>query len=1066
MTSEHRSAGWSLRKGLLLTFGPATLLLFALAQALLVFGVPHTSFKGLMASQADEAIADISAMADARKNQLQQWVFERRGDLRAIAENPLLQTSLHAILHRPSSVGAAESEAALKRIRLFLHRIQDSYYGEYAKIEIIEANSGKVLVSTRPEEEGRDASVSSYFTRAMNLAVEEVVVKELEGGGPESDLVLARAIHEPAEEDLASIHAVLVLHNPMVSISSSLLHEGIGRTGEIVLVDQDSRLMLPLRYPLADGRVAEPLVFVNPDQPSRLAAQGIETVIEARDYRGVAVLAATRHLRVTSELAWGLVVKIDAGEVLQPIRDTLVAHALVLGGALLAGGFMVLLIATRLTTPLAALSRAAVAIAAGDLAVRTVPEGSRELRALSHSFNSMVARLEDWHQDLAAEVEKRTAELTTANAALRESEARYRRIVETSGEGIWVGDEEYRTTFVNPRMAAMLGYQPQEMLGRPVASFMTAEEQALHQEQAALRRQGQSARFERRFRCQDGTLLWTMISATPILDEQGRFRGALAMVSDISEQKRMAEALRENQARLDLALRSAGMGVFSTEIANQRRTFDEQSCHLFGLDPLTFSGSAEEFFQRVHPDDRETIRAALARTTAQDLPYEAEYRVLWPDGSVHHLAARGRLVRDGDGQAERVNGIVWDTTESRRAEEERKRLLQQLNQAQKMEAIGTLAGGIAHDFNNILGVILGYADLARDDAPPGSVFEHDLDQILVAAHRAKDLVKQILAFSRQANVDRIPIRIQPLIKESLKMLRASIPATIEIKENIHPQCGTIVADPTQIHQIMMNLCTNAFQAMEKSGGVLRVSLESATVAAGDDPVGRQLSPGDYVELTVADTGAGIAPDVIGRIFDPYFTTKEFGKGTGMGLAITHGILKSYGGAITVESVLGQGTAFHVYFPGVTEQAPEEPKAEETMPRGQEHILFVDDEEFLAEMAKSMLERLGYQVTVRQSSFEALEVFMNSPGQFDLVITDQTMPGMTGSDLARRMLQVRPDLPIILCTGYSNLIDETSAKALGIRGFALKPLTKAHLAQLIRDALAGSSASPKAAIRDT
>jgi len=394
-----------------------------------------------------------------------------------------------------------------------------------------------------------------------------------------------------------------------------------------------------------------------------------------------------------------------------------------------------------------------------------------------------------------------------------------------------------------------------------------------------------------------------------------------------------------------------------------------------------------------------------------------------------------------------------DITERKQAEDKQEKLQAQLNQAQKMEAIGILAGGIAHDFNNILSVILGFTKLAKDDVPPGSGIAQDLDKVLTAAHRATDLVKQILAFSRRTAVDRMPIQIQPLVKESLKMLRASLPTTITIKENIHPQAGAVLADPTQIHQIVMNLCTNAFHAMEKTGGVLAVAVQTTAI---DSPIlfaGSQLIPGEYVKLTVSDTGSGIGPDIMDKIFDPYFTTKEIGKGTGMGLSILHGIIKSYGGAITVESTVGQGTTFHVYFPVVHDEAKESAESQEA-PRGKERILFVDDEELLAEMGQKMLEQLGYTVIAHHRSIEALAAFMDDPAQFDLVITDQTMPGLTGTDLAQRLLQVRPELPIVLCTGFSSLVSEESAKAIGIREFALKPLTKSSIGQLVRKVLDG------------
>ncbi len=409
---------------------------------------------------------------------------------------------------------------------------------------------------------------------------------------------------------------------------------------------------------------------------------------------------------------------------------------------------------------------------------------------------------------------------------------------------------------------------------------------------------------------------------------------------------------------------------------------------------------------------------------------------------------------DTAGKLVGVLGIGRDITSRKLIEEENAKLQTQLIQAQKMEAVGTLAGGIAHDFNNILSVILGYSEMAIEDAPPGTKYQKDLDKVLTAAVRARELVKQILAFSRQTKIERHPLRIQPLIMEGLKMLRSSIPTTISIVEDIDAESGVILADPTQIHQILMNLCTNAYQAMEAKaiGGILKVSLQTNLIDSGDQKTLLHINPGEYVELIVADTGVGLHPDIIGKIFDPYFTTKESGKGTGMGLAIIHGIMKDYGGTITVESQLGKGTAFHVYFPVLQSDIEVETTISEDLPKGHERILFIDDEELLADMGKDMLERLGYHVTVQRSSVEALKTFQNTPHEYDMVITDQTMPDMTGAALACQMMQIRPDIPIILCTGYSNLIDEQSAKALGIKQFVLKPLTKEIFAKVVRNVL--------------
>lgn len=384
-----------------------------------------------------------------------------------------------------------------------------------------------------------------------------------------------------------------------------------------------------------------------------------------------------------------------------------------------------------------------------------------------------------------------------------------------------------------------------------------------------------------------------------------------------------------------------------------------------------------------------------------------------------------------------------------------KKLEGQLRQAQKMEAIGTLAGGIAHDFNNILGVILGNAEMARDDCPAGSSQVDLLDDVIKASHRAKELVKQILAFSRQMESERHPLQMAGIVKEVMKMLRPSIPSTIFMEQNIAASTSLILADPTHIHQILLNLCTNAYQAMETTGGRISVSLHEVELTGADLLKEPEVRPGRFVRLTVADSGPGMTPEVQEKIFDPYFTTKEVGKGTGMGLSIVHGIVKSYGGFIALTSELGAGTTFDVYFPMLVGGAPSEENAIQTIPLGTERVLLVDDEAMLLGMTAKMLERLGYTVTTRTDGMMALETFHNMPDHFDIVITDQTMPGMTGLEMATKMLQIRADLPVILCTGYSSIISEEKARSAGIRGFILKPLTQRKIARTIRTILDGN-----------
>jgi len=393
-----------------------------------------------------------------------------------------------------------------------------------------------------------------------------------------------------------------------------------------------------------------------------------------------------------------------------------------------------------------------------------------------------------------------------------------------------------------------------------------------------------------------------------------------------------------------------------------------------------------------------------------------------------------------------------DITDLKQAEEERKILQAQLIQAQKMEAIGTLAGGIAHDFNNILGAVIGYAEMAQDASPSGSTAAKDLGKVLEAGHRAASLVKQILAFSRQVASERIPLVPSHMVKEAIKLLRPTLPSTISIKQQLESSTKSIFADPTQIHQIVMNLCTNAFHAMEQTGGTLEISLSDRELTQKDLQHQPQVHPGKFVVLSISDSGPGIPLNIREKIFDPYFTTKEVGKGTGMGLAIVHGIVTTSGGFITCESEMGKGTVFHIFFPAIEQNVASVAQPVENVQTGKERILLIDDEDMLVDMGKAMLERLGYEVTVRTSSLEALSTFQNQPDQFDVVITDQTMPGMTGMDLAKRMLQIRPDIPIILCTGYSNLINDAQAKSYGIKGFAMKPMTKKDITTLLREVL--------------
>lgn len=457
----------------------------------------------------------------------------------------------------------------------------------------------------------------------------------------------------------------------------------------------------------------------------------------------------------------------------------------------------------------------------------------------------------------------------------------------------------------------------------------------------------------------------------------------------------------------------------------------------------------------LHPDRRDLFNENFSKCRVLGEILDVEFEIVKKDGSFLFMSCHGKIGMDSQDLFLQTHCVLRDITERKRAEGERKSLQKQLQQAQKLEAIGTLAGGIAHDFNNILGVMIGFTDMVLDDIPPGSRIEKDLDKVLRAGYRGKDLVAQILAFSRLSPDEPVPLQLRSIIKEVLKMLRASLPATIKIKQKLEASCGPVEADPSQIHQVLMNLCTNAYHAMEENGGVLTIELRSAQSL----PASLHHHAGEtriqFLELIVSDTGVGIEADILDLIFDPFFTTKAKGKGTGMGLSIAYGIVQKYNGTISVESTAGSGTTFHVFLPESSREVPLLTVYPECRSVGKEHIMFIDDELLLVEMAETMLERLGYTVSGLTDSRKALEVFSASPDDFDLVITDQTMPEMTGLELAKAMMRIRPTLPIIMCTGYSSHVNEAIAQKHGIRRFLYKPIVKGNLAQVMRDIFAST-----------
>ena len=485
----------------------------------------------------------------------------------------------------------------------------------------------------------------------------------------------------------------------------------------------------------------------------------------------------------------------------------------------------------------------------------------------------------------------------------------------------------------------------------------------------------------------------------------------------------------------------APVGYFTLDMNGGIQEVNLTGAALLGEERRRLTGIS--FYRFISKEDQDVFYKHQNLVSVTEISQNCKLRMKKKDGVQLHARVKSIAVPGGS----LIRTVVSDISEQVRLES-------RLRHAYKMQALGTMAGGFAHEFNNALFPIMGYIEMAISDLSENSNTRRYMEQSLTQVHRARDLIQQILTFSFQTDPCDIPFEIQPRIKDALRMLRPAIPASIDLRENIADNCGTVAGDPDHIAQILINLCTNACHAMEDNGGKLNVNAEPVCFGADAIPEGTELEPGRYVRLTVSDTGTGIAPEIMEQIFDPYFTTKEIGKGTGLGLAVVHGIVRQHRGAVTVSSELRKGTAFHVYLPVSDVETFSNPESYivEKLPTGNERILLVDDEPVLLCMYEQLLQKLGYRVTAFIGSPETLEAFRSDPDAFDLLITDTTMPVMGGAKLASEILKIRPDMPIIICTGYSESMNREMAKAIGIREYVRKPASVAEFAALVRNVL--------------
>ena len=648
----------------------------------------------------------------------------------------------------------------------------------------------------------------------------------------------------------------------------------------------------------------------------------------------------------------------------------------------------------------------------------------------------------------------------SAEEALRLSQERFELAVAGSNDGIVDWDIVNDRMFTSQRAKQIAGVQSDQMVHtraqwlallplHPDDVPRHAEDFRRHLEGETEVREG-----DYRLRQPDGGYRWIRVRGMSVRDEQGRAVRWAGSVSDIDDQKGIEEALRRSEERYQLAVAGSNEGLWDWDLASdmlflspraQRLTFVELG------EPLR---SRREWIAltRYHPDDVKPVGRELARHLHGETPYfVVEYRVQHHTGTWHWFRQRGIALRDGNGKPYRMAGSMEDITQRKNAEAERERLEGQLRQAQKLESIGTLAGGIAHDFNNILAAILGYGEMAQKDAAEGSAQRRHIDAAISAGMRAKSLVERILAFSRSGMGERVPVHVQSVVVEALDQLAGSLPAHITLEQRLDVGDAAVLGDPTQVHQVVMNLCANAVQAM-RTQGTLTVTLERVELSAPRCATS-VLPDGVYVRLGVKDTGSGISPQVLERIFDPFFTTKEVGVGTGLGLSLVHGIVTDLGGGIDVDSRPGAGSTFTVYLPWrSTVQAPEAAVEPAVVNGDGETVLLVDDEEALVRLGEEMIAGLGYEPVGFTSSTAALEAFRASPGRFDAVLSDEAMPDMTGSELAKEIRAIRGDIPIVLMSGYVTAALTHRARDAGVLDVLAKPLVARDIARSLADAL--------------
>lgn len=1228
IASKMRVPFYSLRSKMLIGFGAVSLAAYCVLVGVWMFGVPFLDYGGIYEHEKKQVLAELALVADLKKERLELLLSERKNDAIALAHSWAVWKPFQELVMESDGTAAQADEVDAEFNRqVILERfgqIMDLYH-VYQKIQAVDSRNGTVVVSTDSEDVGTEVSQLASFRKALAQPNRVAVIVEKHRADGTTCLVISQALQDRTQKSPAKTATigVLMMHIDTDKFLRPLLYtgEGLGKTGDVVLVDGDSRILMSLKYPLMDGTTAQVLEYRIAAKPAALAAQGHEGITSERDYRGVLVLAAYRHIKVTPEEGWGLVVKRDRAEVFAPLRDMLFhagfAAVVVIG----LGALLILFIAGRISRPIEGLSRAAAEVEAGNFATRAAASSQDEVGRLAATFNSMVERIQHWHEDLQEQVRARTFQFRETNKALVaeierrkhvedsllrtnralntlsdcnqaliradnevvlvneicrvivevgrfktayvcyanesgtgeirsiagapadavvpcsevlraaqaaimtgepvevivespaqpevrrpgeksgtwlglpikvqgntyaalvilslqeggfqadekkllfelsadvaygisvlrvkqlliESEMRFRMLFDSAADSIFIldaeGDRLGHIVMANRTAADQHGYSQEELTKLTIADLDTAESAVRAPDLLQRLLRGETVTAQANHRRKDGTVFPVEINAR-LIELAGR-KCVLAIDRDVTERELSQAALRESEERMRIIIDSSPVGIC---VAQERRYVyaNPAFVRMFGYPSAShiIGRSVEELCA---PEEREQVRAWFAdREAGRNVRKHYEVTALRSDGRAFDTETWTETIQY-QGKAASL-GFVLDVSEP-------KSLRSQLIQAQKMEAVGTLAGGIAHDFNNLLTVILGYSDILLAEKASGDPDREDLQKIVHAARSGADLVRMLLMFSRRIEPELKPVNLNRLIDNVRKMLSRIVPKMVEIELLLGDRLEVVNADPSQMQQVLVNLAVNARDAMPDGG---RFTIETRNVTLDEDYASAHLgvTPGRYVMLAVSDTGHGMDRETLAHIFEPFFTTKEAGRGTGLGLAMAYGIVKQHRGNITCYSEPGSGTTFKIYLP-VIEAVPAfaQHDADTFQPRGgSETILLVDDEEHIRELGAKILRSAGYTVHTAANGREGLEVFRREKDHVALVVLDLIMPEMGGKQCLEELLGMDPQLKVVIASGHMANGRLKEAIERGARGHVHKPYSSKEFLHAIRTVL--------------